>query len=125
MRSHKSKTRFAEIFKKRTKDYAIEIIKFCRKLPSTREVSIISNQLLRAATSVASNYRAACRARSKKAFYSKMCIVVEEADEVVFWLEIIRDANIHEEKGFQHLIDEGGEILAIVAKSRKTAGQNL
>lgn len=123
--TEKSKIKFAEKFKNRTKNYAIEIIKFCRKLPSTREASIISNQLLRAATSVASNYRAACRARSKRAFYSKMCIVVEEADEVIFWIEVIRETKIIQDKEIQYLIDEGREILAIVAKSRKTAGQNL
>ncbi|HEX6982518.1 MAG TPA: four helix bundle protein [Balneolaceae bacterium] len=125
MKNKENNVDFAEQFKRRTKLYAIEIIKFCRKLSSNRETSIISNQLIRAATSVASNYRAACRARSKKAFYAKMCIVVEEADETVFWLEIIRDAQIFKGSLLQTLINEGNEILAIVATSRKTAGQNL
>lgn len=125
MEIRESNVDFAESFKKRTKLYAIKIIKLCRKLPSTREASIISTQLIKAGTSVASNYRAACRARSDKAFYAKLCIVVEEADESVFWLEIIRDAGIYKNNGLQNLIDEGNEILAIVAKSRKTAGKIL
>lgn len=84
-----SNTKFAEDFKNRTKQFAVDIIKFCRTLPKSREANIIKNQLIRSSSSVASNYRAACRARSGKEFYAKLCIVVEEADESVFWLEMI------------------------------------
>jgi four helix bundle protein len=81
--------------------------------------------LLRASTSVASNYRAVCRARSRKAFYCEMGIVVEISDEVVFWLEIIRDIGIINSDTLQNLIEEENEILSILASSRKTAGRNL
>ena len=93
-------------------------------MPKTREANIINNQLIRCSSSVASNYRAACRARSGKEFYAKLCIVVEEADESVFWLEMIQATGIRT-KDIPELIDEGTEILSIVAKSRKTTGKNL
>lgn len=108
----------------RTKQFAVDVIKFCQKLPKTREANIISNQLIRCSTSVASNYRAACRARSAKEFYAKLCIVVEEADESIFWLEMLETTKITKE-GIEHLISEGTEILSIAAKSRKTSGLNL
>lgn len=119
-----SNIEFAEAFKKRTKKFIVEIIKFCRKLPKSRETFIITDQLIRCSTSVGSNYRAACRARSGKEFYSKLCIVVEEADESVYWLEIIEAINIAEDD-VNDLIIEGTEILSIVATSRKTAGNKL
>jgi|SRR5680860_802037 len=115
---------FADAFKKRTKKFAVDIIKFCRKSPKTREAGIINNQLIRCSTSVASNYRAACRARSGKEFYAKLCIVVEEADESVFWLEMI-EATTRVSEDTTELIREGTEILSIVATSRKTAGKKL
>ncbi len=79
---------------KRTKKFALENIRFFQRLPKTDEARIIGKQLLRSATSVASNYRAACRSRSKQEFYSKICIVVEESDETLFWLELISDSGI-------------------------------
>ena len=79
-----------EKMKKRTKEFAIEIIKLCRILPKNQETKLIGNQLFRAGTSVAANYRAACRARSRADFISKMGIVEEEADESLFWLELIK-----------------------------------
>ncbi len=120
-----SNKEFAENFKKRTKAFAVSVIKFCRKLPNNREANIISGQLMRCSTSVASNYRAACRGRSRKEFYAKMSIVVEEADETIFWLEVIKATKLSSSKDLQFLINEGNEILAVVAKSRKTTGKNL
>jgi four helix bundle protein len=70
--------------KNRTKDFAKEIIRLCRKLPNNREGRLIGNQLFRSGTSVAANYRAACRSRSKAEFVSKLAIVEEEADETLF-----------------------------------------
>lgn len=119
-----TKIEFAEYFKNRTKKYAVEIIQFCKLLPNTSEVRIIKNQLIKCSTSVGANYRAACRARSDKEFYSKLCIVVEEADESIFWLEILSDSKIVGNE-VKNLIKEGSEILAIAAKSRKTTGQHL
>ena len=77
--------------KTRTKQYAKRIIKLCRSLPETHEGRIISDQLFRAGTSVGANYRAACRARSRADFISKLGVVLEEADESLYWLEIISE----------------------------------
>ncbi|MGH9789756.1 MAG: four helix bundle protein [Candidatus Acidiferrales bacterium] len=77
----------AEELKKRTKQFAIRVIKLFRSLPKTEEARIIGRQLLRSATSVAANYRAVCRARSKPEFIAKLGLVVEEADESALWLE--------------------------------------
>ncbi|MFQ5637494.1 MAG: four helix bundle protein, partial [bacterium] len=77
-----------EMMKRRTKDFAKQVIRFCRTLPENREGRLIGNQLFRSGTSVAANYRAACRARSKRDFISKMGIVEEEADESFFWFEV-------------------------------------
>ena len=78
-----------EDLKQRTKRLAIEIVKLCRKLPETDEGHIIARQLLRCGTSVGANYRAVCRARSKPDFISKLGIVLEEAGETSFWLELL------------------------------------
>ena len=77
--------------KSRTKEFAKEIIRLCRKLPENREGRLIGNQLFRSGTSVAANYRSACRARSKAEFVSRLAIVEEEADETFFWLELIKE----------------------------------
>ena len=83
-----------EAMKDRTKKFAKRIILLCRKLPKNREGNLIGNQIFRSGTSVASNYRAACRARSKAEFIAKMGIVEEEADETLFWLEVIEEVEI-------------------------------
>jgi four helix bundle protein len=79
---------------KRTKNFALDNIRFFKSLPKTDEARIIGKQLLRSSTSVASNYRAACRSRSRQEFYAKICIVVEESDETLFWLELLADSGI-------------------------------
>ena len=111
---------FAEEFRNRTKKLAVEIIKYCRTLPKSEESFIIKKQLIRSSTSVAANYRAACRARSDAEFFSKLSIVVEEADETEFWLEMIIESEIYDSKETKALLKESGEILKIVSKSRKT-----
>ena len=118
-----NKADFAEVFKNRTKKFSIEIIFLHRRLPKTDEVKIIGRQLLKAATSVASNYRAACRARSDNEFFSKISIVVEEADETVFWLEVLTESEIY--KVDSKLMKEANEILSIVSASRKTLKQRM
>lgn len=118
-----NKAEFAEIFIKRTKKFAIEIIFLYRRLPKTEEARIVGRQLLKAATSVASNYREACRARSDNEFFSKISIVVEEADETVFWLEILTESEIY--KVEDKLMKEANEILSIVSTSRKTLKQRM
>lgn len=118
------KSDFASDFRNRTKAFAISEIKFSRVLPNSREANINANQLIRSSTSIASNYRAACRARSANEFYAKLCIVVEEADESVFWLELLSDLDLGLNQ-LEPLINEGTEILYISAKSKKTSGRSL
>jgi len=84
----------AEAMKLRTKQFAIRIVSVVRSLPRTREGDVIGKQLLRSGTAVAANYRAVCRSRSKAEFISKINIVVEEADETVFWLELLGDTAV-------------------------------
>jgi four helix bundle protein len=110
---------FREKFKQRLKQFALRVIKLYQALPKTGEAQVIGKQLLRSATSVAANYRAACRARSKKEFYSKLSIVVEEADETLFWLELLSESEIFSQEKLQPITIEALEILKIVAKARK------
>ena len=106
--------------KERTKQFAIRIIRMLRALPGTDEARVISRQLLRAATSVAANYRAVCRARSTADFIAKMGLVVEESDETVFWLELLADAGIVQKARLEQLECEANELLAIFAASQRT-----
>ena len=107
--------------KNRTKKFAKEIIRLCRKLPNDREGRLIGNQMFRSGTSVASNYRSACRARSKAEFISKLSIVEEEADETLFWLELITEMKILNEIFMETLMKECNEIIAMIVSSIKTA----
>ncbi len=111
---------FSDEFKKRTKLFAISIINLSKSFPKIEEAFIIKKQLLRAAFSVAANYRAVCRARSDAEFLSKLCIVVEEADEVVFWLELLTESGLFIGDEINKSLKEANEILSITAKSRKT-----
>lgn len=103
-----------EVFKKRTKELALRVIKLFQALPKTDEARIIGKQLLRSATSVAANYRASCRARSDTEFFSKISIVVEEADETLFWLEILAEAQILTFEKLEILLKDYEEIVKIV-----------
>jgi four helix bundle protein len=107
--------------KNRTKQFAIRIVKLFRLLPRTEEARIIGKQMLRSGTSVAANYRAVCRARSKAEFIAKIGIVVEEADETVLWLELLVDTDIVRQKRMTSLLAEANELLAIFAASQYTA----
>jgi four helix bundle protein len=111
----------AEQLKERTKQFAIRIVKLFRSLPRTEEARVIGNQVLRSGTSVAANYRAVCRARSKAEFIAKMGVVVEEADETVFWLELLVDSGIVQQSLMDGLLAEANELLAIFAASQRTA----
>lgn len=86
---------------------------------------MISRQLIRSGTSVAANYRAACRGRSKAEFVAKLGIVIEEADETVFWIELLRDTGIVSSKKVAQLIDEANQLLAIFIASKRTAETSL
>lgn len=106
--------------KNRTKKFAKRIIVLCRNLPNNREGRLIGNQIFRSGTSVAANYRAACRGRSKAEFISKLAIVEEEADETLFWLELIKEMNISKESSVDALMKECNELIAIIVASIKT-----
>lgn len=121
MNDNNQRVDFAEAFKTRTKKFAVDNnIKFYRTLPKTEEAKIIGRQLLRSPSSVGANYRAACRARSKAEFHSKLSTVVEEADESVFWMEILIEAEIIKTSELDHLFNEANQILKVAAASRKT-----
>jgi four helix bundle protein len=110
--------------KDRTKAFALRIIKMIRGLPPGMESRVIGHQLLRCGTAVAANYRAVCRARSRAEFVSKMSIVLEEADEAAFWLELIVDAELISETRLGGLRAEANELVAIFNASRNTARKN-
>ena len=103
----------------RTKKLSLQIIQFFQTLPKTTEAQVLGKQLLRSATSVTANYRAACRSRSKAEFVAKLSIVVEEADETLLWLEMIEESSIA--KVEESLKKEAKEILFIMSASRKSA----
>ena len=113
----------AEVMKERTKQFAIRIVAVTQSLPRSREGDVVGKQLLRSGTAVAANYRAVCRARSKAEFISKMSIVVEEADETVFWLELLGDTGMVPAGKLALLVKEANELLAICAASLRTARQ--
>jgi four helix bundle protein len=110
--------------KARTKEFALRVIRLVDALPSTVKGQTIANQIIRSATSVAANYRAACRARSRAEFIAKIGVVEEEADETAFWLELIVEANIRSEKQIAALLKEAYELVPIMAASRKSAIAN-
>ncbi|MEK6337027.1 MAG: four helix bundle protein [Acidobacteriota bacterium] len=111
----------AEELKNRSKQFAIRIVKLFRSLPKAEEARIIGKQVLRSGTSIAANYRAVCRARSKAEFIAKIGIVVEEADETVLWLELLVETDIVKEPRMASLLKESNELLAIFAASQYTA----
>ncbi len=110
----------AEELKERAKQFALRVVRMFRSLPRTEEAKVMGRQVLRSATSVAANYRAACRARSRPEFFAKLGVVVEEMDETVFWLELLVDAGIVSPKRMDALNVEAKELLAIFAASQRT-----
>jgi four helix bundle protein len=106
--------------KNRTRSFAKQIILLCRKFPKNREGRLIGDQLFRSAASVGANYRAACRARAKAEFISKLAIVEEEADETLYWLELIKEMKIIDEPSIDPLMKECDELIAIIVASIKT-----
>ena len=110
-----------EEFKKRTKAFAIRIIGLVDSLPRSRSTNVIANQLMRSGTSVGANYRAACRAKSKADFVSKLGTVEEECDESLYWMELLIDARKMKASRLTALMQEGEEILAMVCAWLNTA----
>jgi four helix bundle protein len=107
--------------KHRTKTFAVEIFKFARKLPNDVASHHVAGQLVRSGTAVGSNYRASCRAKSRADFVSKLTNVEEEADETLFWLEVLVETDTVARKAVATLMDEAEQLLRIVVASIKTA----
>lgn len=108
-----------EALKNSTKQLALRVIRLFQHLPRTEEARIIGRQLLRSATSVAANYRATCRARSAAEAFSKISIVVEEADETLFWMELLDEAGIMPHHKLTRLLDDYLEVLKITSVIRQ------
>ena len=115
---------FRIAMQQRTKQFALRVIKLFQELPKTDDAKIIGKQLFRSATSIGANYRAACRARSSKEFYSKLSVVVEEADETMYWIELLMDANIIKASILAELLIENEEIVKIFVSARKKYNEN-
>jgi four helix bundle protein len=115
----------AEPLKQRTKQFALDVIALVRTLPDNETTNVVSRQMLRAATGLGANYRAACRARSRADFVSKIGIVLEEADESSFWLELIVQGQLSSNKVVYELLEEANQLSAIFAASRITATEAL
>jgi len=111
----------SEELKARTKSFALRVIKLVDAMPRSLAAQVIAKQLLRSATSVGANYRAACRAQSHAEFAAKLSIVVEEADETVYWLELLRESSLLKPERLDKILKEANELVAIAAASRKTA----
>lgn len=114
----------AESLKERTKQFAIHVIRLCRALPKSSESTIISLPLMRSATSVGANYRAVCRARSSPGFISKLGVVLEEADESLFWIDLLVDTGVISNDRTGALRAEANELVAIFVASLRTAKQS-
>jgi four helix bundle protein len=107
----------------RLKDFALRLVAVCEALPKKKLSSIIEHQLLRSGFSAAANYRSSCNAQTKKSFISKLSIALEEIDESVFWLEMIRDTNLLPQVKLEPLTGEGIELTKILGASRRTASR--
>lgn len=114
-----------EELKERTKRFSIEVINMVEKLPNSNAIRVVANQIVRSGTSVGANYRAVCRARSDREFVAKMNIVLEEADETLFWLEIIKEKKWIAENEIEPLWREGNELTAIFVSSLKTVNKRI
>jgi four helix bundle protein len=119
------KMRRGDDIKKRTKDFALRVIRMVESLPKGKTGDVIGRQLLRSGTSVGANYRAACRAKSPADFISKIGTVEEEADESIFWMELLIESGLIHERLLEDLMREANELVAIIVSSintvRKTA----
>ncbi len=107
-------------FKARTKQLALRVVRLVQQLPQTRIADVIGKQLLRSATSVGANYRAACRAKSTADLIAKLGIVEEEADETLYWLELLIESGLMTAEKLKSLMQEATEILAMTLASIKT-----
>ena len=123
--SQKTDSQLAAALKARSKRFAVAIILLCRQFPRSVDALVVAKQLIEAATSVAANYRAACRSRSPADFISKISVVAEEADESRFWLELTLESQILQGEKTRVLLKESTELSAIFTASRDTAKRNV
>ena len=107
--------------KQRTKTFAVAIVRFARTLPTDPAILVIMRQLVKSGTSVGANYRSSCRAKSKADFVSKMTTAEEEADETLYWLEVLIDAGIVKASTVAPLLDEADQLVRIFVASINTA----
>lgn len=107
--------------KERTKRFALRVIKMTKSLPRGMPADVLGRQVLRSATSVAANYRSACRGKSRADFIAKMGTVEEEADETALWLELIAESGLIPPEKLAELLQEAGELTAIAVASIRTA----
>jgi four helix bundle protein len=114
----------AEELKQRTKQFALRVLKLVAALPNNVQGRAVGRQLVRAGTSVAANYRAACKGRSRTEFIAKLGTVEEEADESAFWLELIIEGSLLKARLVEPLLHEANELTRIMASSRTTAKSN-
>ena len=111
--------------RQRTKDFGLRIIRMWKSLPNTAVANVLGKQLLRSATSVAANYRAACIAKSEADFYNKIKICQEEADESILWIEYLIEGEILSETKLSSLLDEARQLAAIMTASSLTVQKRL
>ena len=115
----------AEVLKKRSKKFALDVLAFVRTLPASAESRNIGDQLIRSATGTAANYRAACRSRSDIEFIARIGVALEEADESALWLEILTEGGLTTSDEAVRLLDEADQLSAIFAQSRITSVQGM
>jgi four helix bundle protein len=114
-----------EAVKRRTKQFALRVIRLTESLPKGETAEVLGRQLLRSGTSVGANYRAACRAKSTADFISKMGTVEEETDESLYWMELLIEAGIVKSERLDSLMKETDELLAITVASINTAKRRI
>lgn len=112
-------------FKERTRNVALRIIRLVDALPTSRAAEVIGRQLLRCGTSIGANYRAACRGKSAADMVAKLAIVEEEADEAIYWTELLIDARLVAKNRLASLIDELNQIVAMIVASQRTLRRGI
>ena len=118
-------SQFSEKLRNQSKEIALKTIKLTRNFPNNVESWTISKQLIRSCTYVAANYRSACRGRSSRKFYAKLCIAVEELDESILWLEFTEELELAKTEQISPIVKEMKELLAILTTSKSTLKQKL
>jgi four helix bundle protein len=111
----------ADEMRARTKQFTLRVLKVVAALSDNIPGRVIGNQLMKAGSSVGANYRAVCRARSRKDFINKLGVVIEEGDESAYWLEVIAEGNVLDPRRIGPLLEEANELVAIFTAARKTA----